>query len=258
MTEKTGYPAGAPLWVDVASADVDASRAFYGSLFGWESDPGDPEFGGYSTFTLRGQLVAGIGPLMNEHQPPLWSVYLCTDDADKTTELVTAAGGQVVVPPMTVGDLGRMAVYTDPTGAGIGVWQPMAHTGAQLVDEPGTVCWTELVTRDVEAAKSFYSTTFPMTAEAAGPDPAYTMLHVDGQPVAGLMAMPAAYPDRVPAHWSVYFAVDDADAAVAKAEELGAKVRRPAEDAPWGRFAVLADPQGAVFAVIKVNPDMSG
>jgi len=258
MPEMTDYAAGTPIWVDVATPDLDAAREFYGGLFGWEAAPGNPEFANYTNFTKDGKNVAGLGPLMNEGQPPSWSTYLASDDAQKTTELVTSAGGQVIVEPMAVGDLGTMAVYADPTGAAIGIWQAGQHKGAQLVNEPGTVVWNELATRDVDAAKAFYSAAFPITTEVAEFDPTYTTLNVDGRPVGGLMPMPAEYPPQVPSHWSVYFAVADTDATVAKATSLGAKVRMPAFDTPVGRTAVLADPAGAVFAVIAMNPDMQG
>ncbi len=256
MPEMTDYPAGRPIWVDLMSTDCAAGREFYGSLFGWESEDGDPAFGGYTMFTKGGKNVAGVGPVMTEGQPVVWSTYLATDDADKTTELVTSAGGQVIVEPMDIPGAGRMAFYADPTGAAVGVWQAREMKGAELIGEPGTVCWNELATRDVDVAKAFYAAAFPLTTEAAKFDPSYTTLNVNGKAVAGLMPMPAEYPPQVPSHWSVYFAVADTDATVAKATELGATVRMPAFDSPPGRTAVLADPQGAVFAVITVDPNL--
>jgi len=258
MPEITDYAPGTPIWVDVTVKDVDKGRRFYGDLFGWESEDGDPAFGGYTMFTKGGKLVAGIGPAMDESQPFVWSTYLATEDADKTTELVTSAGGKVLVPPMDIGDAGRMAVYADPTGAAVGVWQPDQNPGAQVANEPSTWTWSELSTRDVAAAKAFYTSAFPLTAQPAEFDPSYTTLHADGRAVAGLMTMPAAYPPQVPAHWATYFAVEDTDAAVARLTELGGAVRQPTFDTPAGRTAVVADPCGGVFALIAINPDMTG
>ncbi len=256
MPEMTDYPAGTPIWVDLMTTDLGAAREFYGSLFGWASEDGDPAFGGYTMFTKQGKNVAGVGPVMAEGQPVVWSTYLATDDADKTTELVKSAGGQVLVEPMDIPGAGRMAMYADPTGAAIGVWQAQEMKGAGLVNEPGTVCWNELATRDVEAAKKFYSEAFPIEPQGTEWDPTYTTLNVNGRAVAGLMPMPEGYPPQVPAHWATYFAVEDTDATIAKATELGGKVRQPATDTPAGRMAVVADPQGGVFAVITINPDM--
>ncbi|HVE97949.1 MAG TPA: VOC family protein [Mycobacteriales bacterium] len=255
MPEMTEYAAGTPIWVDVATSDLDGARKFYGALFGWESEDGDPDFGGYTMFTKGGKMVAGVGPVMDPSQPVAWSTYLAVDDVDKTTEQVTAAAGQVLVPAMTINDAGRMAVYADPTGAAVGVWQPDQHRGFELVNEPGTVVWNELATRDVDAAKAFYSAALGLEPKASEFDDTYTTLHADGRPVAGLMNMPEGYPPQVPAHWSVYFAVEDTDATVARLTELGGVVRMPAFDTPPGRTAVLADPYGAVFAVIAMNPD---
>ncbi|HVF20150.1 MAG TPA: VOC family protein [Mycobacteriales bacterium] len=258
MPEMTDYPPGTPIWVDLMTTDLGAAREFYAGLFGWDSEDGDPAFGGYTMFTKGGKNVAGVGPVMAEGQPVVWSTYLATDDADKTTELVRSAGGQVIVEPMDIPGAGRMAMYADPTGAAVGVWQAGEMKGAELANEPGTVCWNELATRDVEAAKAFYSAAFPIEAQGTDWDPTYSTLNVNGRPVAGLMPMPAGYPPQVPAHWATYFAVDDTDDVVAKAAELGAKVRQPASDSPAGRSAVLADPQGGVFAVIAMSPEMQG
>ena len=255
MPEMTDYPAGAPIWVDLSTTDLTAAREFYAQLFGWASEDGDPAFGGYTMFTKDGKNVAGVGPVMGEGQPVVWSTYLATDDADKTTEQVGAAGGTVLVPPMQIPGAGRMAMYADPTGAVIGVWEPHEHKGAQLVNEPGTVVWNELATRDVAAATAFYAAAFPVEAQPSEWDPSYTTLNVGGQAMAGVMPMPAGYPPQVPAHWATYFAVEDADATAARATELGGAVRQPPTDTPPGRMAVLADPQGAVFAVIAMNAD---
>jgi predicted enzyme related to lactoylglutathione lyase len=144
MTARTSYRPGEPTWVDLASADLDASRAFYGGLFGWEAPEGDPAFGGYTQFAKGGKAVAGLAPLMSPDQPVAWSCYISVADADKTAELVTANGGSVQAEPMDVADLGRMAFFADPAHGHIGIWQPGTMTGADLIQEEGTLGWIEL------------------------------------------------------------------------------------------------------------------
>jgi predicted enzyme related to lactoylglutathione lyase len=253
MAEMRDYPPGTPSWVDLATTDLEGAKAFYGALFGWEFEDMGPEAGGYTMCALRGQQVAGLGPTMGEGIPPAWSTYVSVEDADTTAKAVESAGGSALAPPFDVFDSGRMAVFADPTGAAISVWQPKEHHGAGLVNEPGAFCWNELHTRDVEGAKKFYQTVFNwegVTHDMGGM--AYTELKLDEKSIAGMMAMGDEYPPEVPAHWLVYIDVEDTDATVAKATSLGGAVVSPPMDSPAGPFAVLRDPAGAVFAVIKV------
>jgi uncharacterized protein len=250
-----GYPPGTPSWVDLGSPDVDASIAFYSSLFGWTaSDPGPPEAGGYRFFMQNGKMVAGLSPLMMEGQPPAWLNYVTVADADDTTANAREAGATVHVEPMDVLDVGRMAILADPTGAALGLWQPRRHTGAELVNEPVSLTWNELETRDPDAAKSFYKAIFNWDAESAQMgDMQYTTWQLDGKPVGGMADITGRVPDEVPAYWQAYFAVADTDAIVEQAQAQGASVHAPAMDIPAGRFAILADPHGAVFGVIKMS-----
>jgi len=254
VAEFTSHPAGTPCWVDLASTDTAASKAFYRGLFGWEVVEGGPEAGGYGMFQKGGKNVAGLGPVTMPDQPPAWTTYVCVDDVDATTAKVDAGGGSVLVAPMDVLDAGRMAVCTDPTGAAIALWQPRAHQGADLADEPGAFTWNELQTRDTEAAKAFYRSVFGWDAHTRQDGPmAYTEWKQGDDSVGGMMDMPAEVPPQIPAYWLVYFAVDDCDALVTKAAGLGgATLVEPMDVAP-GRFAVLSDPTGAVFATIKMN-----
>ncbi len=151
MPRIDSYSPGTPSWVDLASPDVEASVAFYGGLFGWEAPELAPEAGGYRTFELGGVAVAGCGPIMMEGQPPAWLTYVSVDDADGAVARITEAGGTVYVQPMDVLDVGRMAVFADPTGGACAVWQAKAHIGAGLVNEPGALVWNELATRDTES-----------------------------------------------------------------------------------------------------------
>jgi predicted enzyme related to lactoylglutathione lyase len=192
--------------------------------------------------------------------PDVWSVYLATDDAGKTVDTAAANGAQVVVHAMAVGDLGTMAVLTDPGGAGIGVWQPGLHKGFGTFGEPGTPSWFELHTRDYEAAVEFYRNVFRWNTEVASdtPELRYTVLiHGDDQ-LAGIMDASAFLPEGVPARWFVYFGVEDADAALAKIVDLGGSVVMAAEGTPYGRLATAADPTGAQFKLVAPNEAMPG
>jgi predicted enzyme related to lactoylglutathione lyase len=255
--EKTSYQAGTPSWVDIGVADMDAAMAFYGGLFGWSFTEGVEEGGGYRNALLRDKRVAGFGPKMDPG-PPFWSTYIATDDVDATAEKVVAAGGQVVVPPMDVLDVGRMAVFSDDTGTFFSVWQAGTHPGAELVNEPGTLCWNELNTRRADEAKAFYPAVFGWTSKTSeSPQMTYTEWYLDDGVIGGMLHMGEQFPPQVPNHWLVYFAVEDTDAAVAKVTELGGSVMMPPMDIDAGRFAVVGDPAGAAFAVIRLAPDMA-
>lgn len=242
---------GTPNWVDLGSPDLEASRQFYGQLFGWTVDVSDdPQFGGYTTFKKDGKPVAGAGGLSNEGQVPSWSTYLATDNADAVAAKVEENGGTVVAPPMDVGQEGRMAVFTDPAGASFSVWQAGTHPGARLFNAPGSLTWNELTTRDPAGAKNFYGAVFGWEAkDTPNGDTKYTLWRLRGRPVGGMMQLTG--PAELPPLWMVYFAVEDPDATAATASQLGGKVAVPPTNNAQGRFAVLNDPQGAVFSVIK-------
>jgi predicted enzyme related to lactoylglutathione lyase len=253
MPEMTAYEPGTPSWVDLGSPDTAAAAAFYKTLFGWEFQDAGPDAGGYGMLTLNGKSVAGLGPAQNPG-PPYWTTYVSTDDADAAAARVSAAGGTVIVPPMDVMDAGRMAVAADPTGAVISLWQPNQMIGAAVVNDPGAFCWNELHSRDTAAAGEFYEKVFgwkPDTNDMGGM--AYTEFKLNDKTIAGMMTMPEMVPAEAPSYWLVYFTVTDCDAAVATATGAGGSVMAPAMDIPIGRFAILADPQGAMFAVIKMN-----
>jgi uncharacterized protein len=256
MPEVSEHAPGTPSWVDLASPDVEASERFYGGLFGWTAAETGPveETGGYKMLQNDGRHVAGLGPVQAEGQPAMWTTYVSTDDAEATAARVREAGGQVMMEPFDVFDAGRMAVFGDAVGAVISVWEPQTHSGAQVVNEPGSLSWNELAARDIDAAKRFYEAVFGWRGETnAYGDTSYTEWKLDGRSVGGMIQMNEQWPAEIPAHWMVYFAVDDIDAAVAKAAELGGKVAVEPTDTPVGRFAVLNDPHGAVFSVIKLS-----
>ena len=250
MTERTSYEPGTPSWVDLGSPDTQAAAAFYGGLFGWTAEIDlRPEAGGYGMFTLRGKNVAGVGPQMNADMPPFWAVYITVASADETLQRATEAGGTIVTGPFDVLDAGRMGVIRDAVGSFISVWQPHQHIGAQLVNEPGAFTWSELATSDLATAKSFYQAVFGWGLDPqAGGDSAAIFTVGDrmvcGAHTAGQGEFPA---------WSVWFSVEDCDGSAARAAELGGKTLMPPSDMDFGRGAVIADPQGAVFGIGAMN-----
>ncbi|MFI5028475.1 MAG: VOC family protein [Solirubrobacterales bacterium] len=262
MSEMTTYQPGTPSWVDLGSPDLGASAAFYAPLFGWEVAESEnaEQTGGYRQAMKDGKPAGGMMPLMQQGQPPAWTTYISVDDADVTAAAVRDGGGNVLAEPMAVMDLGRMAVFADPAGAVFGVWQPGTFPGAGIVNEPGAITWNELNTRDLEGAKSFYGAVFGWAFEDEEMEGtgSYTTIQLGGSPVGGIFDMSARpdIPDMVPAHWQVYFAVEDTDATIAEAKERGGEVMVEPVDIRVGRFAVLKDPHGASFAVIALSADV--
>jgi predicted enzyme related to lactoylglutathione lyase len=246
--------------VDLATPDLDAAESFYGSLFGWEIPelPNSAEMGGYRRAKKGGRDVAGAMPLMQEGQPPAWSTYVSVDDADAIARAIQENGGTMIAEPMAVASYGRLAIFTDPEGAFFGVWEPADFAGAELVNEPGAFSWNELETRDPEAAKEFYGRVFGWEFEredAPGGMP-YNVAHVGGNRVAGMADISGRMPDEVPAHWMTYFVVESVEGAMEKAEAGGGAVQFGPVDIPVGRFAMLTDPAGAAFAVVKFGDDV--
>jgi predicted enzyme related to lactoylglutathione lyase len=253
VPKRDDAPIGAPCWVDLLTTDPDRSRDFYGRLFGWTvEDPGE-DYGGYVNFLSDGIHVAGC--MRNDGTagvPDLWSVYLATDDAEATAARAVEHGGQVMVPAMDVMELGRMAVIVDVGGAVIGMWQPGLHRGFGIYDEPGTPAWFELHTRDYDPTIAFYRDVFGWNTEVASDTPEFRYTTLDGgdEQLAGVMDASAFLPEGVPAGWSVYCRVADADLALSEVVALGGDVLMRAEDTPYGRLATAADPTGAAFKLI--------
>ncbi|MBO0768545.1 MAG: VOC family protein [Solirubrobacterales bacterium] len=250
------YPHGTPSWIELDVADPPAAAEFYGQLFGWTAGALSEEGGGYQMFQQGDAPVAGLMKLMGPQQPPAWATYIAVDDADATSAKVKAAGGQVLIEPMDVMDIGRMGIFADPSGAAFGVWQAKSFKGAGLVNKPVSLCWNEVLTRDRDKVLEFYPKVFDWTAKPADfePNNAYRVWHrPDGQMVGGAMEMTDEwFPKEVPSHWSVCFAVANTDEIVSKAESLGAKVTMKAMDCPIGRFAGFMDPFGASFTVMQL------
>jgi predicted enzyme related to lactoylglutathione lyase len=257
VTRDTAWLPGTPCWVDLSVDDVEQATAFYGALFGWDVDISpDPAFGGHGNFKLDGKEVAGVSPTMEPGQPQVWTTYIAADDVDRTASKVTGAGGTVLMGKMDIGEFGSMIVAADPAGAVFGVWQSGQHIGARIANVVGSVTWNENLSRDFEGNKKFYTEVFgyeygDMSADGFN----YATLDLTGAAVGGIGELPPDAPEDTPAHWMTYFAVADTDAAVAKVEELGGRVLNPAFDTPQGRIAILADNQGAPFAVISIETD---
>ena len=281
MFERDGYIPGVPCWVDTSQPDPEAAVGFYGQLFGWEFQDVMPEGSGGKYFLglLRGGAVAGVGSLpANSPTGTAWATYIWVQSADATAAAVEAAGGSVLASPFDVMAAGRMALCADPEGAAFCLWQAKSHRGARIVNEPGSLNFNGLNTRDPDSAKSFYGSVFGWETLGVGDSmvawrlPGYGDFLAQSDPeIRARMAQsgaPAGFEDvvatlglipddqtDVPAHWSVTFAVDDADAVAAKAAELGGRVIVAPFDAPWVRMTVIADPQGATFIASKFTPE---
>ncbi|MBT2482894.1 VOC family protein [Streptomyces sp. ISL-94] len=257
----TDYKDGSPNWVDLGTPDIDGAAGFYRGLFGWDFLAGGEEVGGYGMFRLGDRTVAGVMTVPADRGPCAWQVYFQTSDADATAAAVTEAGGTVTFEPMDVMDFGRMAIFADPAGVSFGVWQPRKNKGLDAVTDMGTMCWTELYTGDVAAAASFYGAVFGWEiSEMPFEGGTYTMVRpagtTDEAAFGGLVPISAdPVEDTGRPYWTPYFEVVDCDETAARAEESGGKVRlSPVSMEGVGRFAKLADPFGARFAVIASVP----
>lgn len=259
MPDVSSHSPGTFSWVELATTDPKAAVSFYRSVFGWdvvEHDMG-PD-GVYTIFTKRDRdVAAAAGQQAQERQmgvPPHWKLYISVNDADAATEKAAQLGGTVIVSPFDVMNHGRMAVIQDPTGAMFQLWQPKEHIGVRITNEPGALCWSELTTRDPKAAEAFYTGLFGWDVKHSGPGtPAeYREFSVGGQPGGGIMETPKEVPAQVPSYWMPYFQLSDLDAALSTATSNGGTLMiGPAPIPGNGRFAILLDPQGAMFAAFQ-------
>ena len=253
MAKRDAAPVGAPCWVDLLTADPARSQEFYCRLFRWTVEDPGADYGGYQNFLKDGIRVAGC--MRNDGEagvPDLWSVYLAVEDADATVAAAETRGAQVMVPPMDVMTLGRMAVVVDAGGAVVGMWQPGDFPGFGVLAEANAPSWFELHTREYEKSVDFYRDVFGWDAHTMSDaaDFRYTTLGKDDGALAGIMDSAAMLPDGAPSHWAVYFGVEDTDAALSEIVALGGEVVIPAEDTPYGRLAMASDPTGALFRLV--------
>lgn len=257
MPETAVYAPGTVTWVDLASKEVEKSKAFYSKLFNWQTDKiEDPQAGGYTWFLKDGKHAAAISPVQGEQQPTAWSIYFATKDADKTAQAVKDAGGKVVAEPFDVMGTGRMAVFQDSTGAFFSVWQAIQNNGFEVEPgQPNTYAWAELNTRGIDRAREFYKKVFgwdTKISDMGNNMGEYTEFQLKGESLAGGMDM-TMQPASVPPYWMVYFASTDVDASTKKVKELGGKVMVEPTDFPGGRFSIDMDPQGGAFGILTMK-----
>ena len=257
MAEFTEHPPGNPSWVDLMSNDLDGAKTFYSNLFGWDLTDEYDDDGNriYVTARLDGKQVAGLGSVPpGMEMPSVWNTYISTADINETVGAATGAGGSVVMPPMQVMEAGTMAVLADPTGAAFSVWQPGQHIGVELGNVPNTYSWNELMTRDVDTAKSFYGDVFGWQYDTQQmPNGQYNVISGgEHGGLGGIIAMPGEVPEMVPNHWGVYFTVADLDESVSAVTKNGGQVvMPPMELGGIGHMATVHDNSNASFNLLQ-------
>ena len=262
MPEVTSHALGAPSWAELSTTDEAGALSFYGALFGWEDEPNEmgPNWY-YHMQKVKGHYACSIYQQGEEERsqnvPPHWNIYLTVNNVEEAAAAIGQNGGSVVFGPMDVFEAGRMAMCQDPQGAFFAIWEPKQHIGAGIKGETGAMCWNELLTTDRNAAVEFYIAALGVERGEVMQPHEYAMLNAGGTEVAGVMQITPEM-GGFPPHWSIYFGVDNADESVEKAQSLGATIYVPATDIvpvegqpAIGRFAALADPQGAVFNVFQ-------
>jgi predicted enzyme related to lactoylglutathione lyase len=256
MGERTGYESGAFSWVDLSTADVDGAKGFYSGLFGWEFEDVPTGNGAYTMCRLGGRDVCAIAGQSDQERgqgiPPHWNSYVTVHDLDERAPRISELNGNLIMPPFDVMQAGRMALGSDPTGATFAMWEPRDNIGASLVNAHGALTWNELGTSDVEAAKAFYGELFgwtyeDMEIEGQGQ---YSIIQRGDHSNGGIGAQ-SPMEQGAPPNWRPYFGATSCDETAAQAESLGGRVLVPTMNVPAGGFTVLADPQGAVFALFQ-------
>jgi len=262
MADVERHESGEFSWAELATTDPDGAKKFYTSLFGWTfvDNPMGPDMV-YTRLQLRGRDAAAMYAQMKDQRdmkiPPHWMVYVTVSNADHAAKRVPSLGGAILQEPFDVADYGRMAVCADRQGAVFSIWQAKSHTGTQVENEPGALSWCELAATDTDDAGGFYGQLFgwqPKTRE----DFPYVELYLGERPIGGIFPLDQSMQAQgVPPHWGVYFRVENCDASAAKAKSLGGTVHVGPQDIPnVGRFAMIQDPQGAMFSVIQLNGEV--
>jgi predicted enzyme related to lactoylglutathione lyase len=262
MTNIDKYAPGSFCWIELGTTDQKAAKEFYGALFGWKADDmpiGENHF--YTMFKLGDRTAAAgytLRPDEKSHGvPPHWNLYVAVENADKSAKRATEAGGKVLKAPFDVYDAGRMAVIQDPTGAAFCIWQTKGNAGVGIAGVDGTLCWADLSTPDPDRARKFYSILFGWELnDDTDDDPPSGYVHVqNGEEFIGGISPVAHRDPHIPPHWLPYFQTSNCDATAAQAKKLGAKFcLEPMTMENVGRFGVLADPQGATFAIFQAMP----
>lgn len=258
MTTIEKHAPGAFCWAELATTEQNAAIAFYSKIFGWSANNmpmGPNDF--YTIFQLEGRDAAAgctLRPDQLSHGvPPHWNLYIAVENADASAARAEQLGGKLLAPPFDVFDAGRMAVVQDPTGATFCLWQPKRNIGIGISASHGTLCWTDLSTPDQARAGQFYSDLFGWQIMKEDEDPAHNYWHIkNGEEFIGGIPPSAHHRVGTPAHWMAYFTVSDCDATAAAAKNLGATLYMPPTDfEDVGRISIMADPQGAAFAIFK-------
>ena len=253
----TKYPQGTFSWSDVFSTDIEITKKFLLELFHWTSIDLPTSEGGpdYTMFFLDGKEVAGGSPTFIPNMPSFWSSYITVENVDEMASKAEKLGAKITMPPMDVFDAGRMSTIQDPTGAQVSLWQPKKRIGARIVNTVGSMCWNELYSADVEAAKSFYGSLFGWTFEITKEMGDYTVIKNNGRNNGGVVQLTPEM-KGFPPNWTVYFTVKNLDESMTKVKELGGKVHMHMPIS-IGKIAMIADPTGAGMMLIEmsVTPD---
>ena len=260
MPTTTSYAPGSFCWADLGTTDQEAAKKFYSAVFGWTANDipmGDGAV--YSMMQKNGKNAAAISTMQKQQMdmgaPPNWNSYIAVTNVDATSKKAAELGATVVMPPMDVPEAGRMAVVQDPSGAYVSLWQPGQHTGADVTGDTGSVCWNELLTKDTNAAQSFYSGLLGWnTEQMAMSDMSYTIFKNGDKQAGGMFAIDPSW-GPVPPNWMIYFGVENCDATCEQVKSLGGKVLMGPQSVPTvGRFATCQDPQGGAFAILQPEP----
>ena len=252
MGTRTEHAPGTFSWVDLTTGDAAGAKDFYGSLFGWEFEHSEmPGGGSYSMCKVGGEYVAAIPPATDQH-PPHWNNYVTVASADEAAAKAKELGAIVIEEPFDVMAAGRMALFQDPTGAALCVWEPRDAIGAGRVNDPGCLTWNELHTPDPDEALEFYTGLFGWNTQEmdTGGGPRYAVIKIGERSNGGVTEAQGGEPPN----WLPYFTVESRDETAAKAAELGGREYHRM-DMQQGKFAILADPQGATFAVFEGEVD---
>ncbi|MFI8219415.1 VOC family protein [Streptomyces sp. NPDC085932] len=251
-------PEGSPCWADAMFSDLEGAKRFYGELLGWTFAESSTEYGNYTEAYAGGKAVAAVVPPMpgQDGQEGLsqWCLYFAAEDAAATAARIREHGGQMLMEPMQVGDFGTMCLARDPGGVVFGVWQAGTHEGFQAMAEPGAYVWAEVFTREPEKSDAFFPAVFSYRQkDMEDGETDFRVYDLGERSVLGRMRMTDDFPPEMPPYINVYFTVEDCDAAVAKATELGGVLRFGPMTTPFGRFAAISDPQGANLSLIDIT-----
>ena len=257
MGERTSHEPGTFSWAELSTSDADGAKAFYSGLFRWdlEDTPAGPDM----TYTMahhQGGIAAAMYEQGEREQgvPPHWNSYVTVESADDAAARAKELGATLLMDPFDVMTFGRMAVVQDPTGAIFHLWEPRESIGATRINDPGCLTWNDLGTTDPESAERFYTELFGWTIQKVA-DTYWTIAN-DGRPNGGMRRQDEReVADGTPPFWMPYFTVEDADAGVQRVGELGGGVYVPPTEVPNGRFAVVHDPQRAVFGLSEGEVD---